>query len=213
MPYAPISVEHIANDQTRELFARSNDYLADVYTMLSSRPLHRTNGGGCNLTATLVLLCVVDALATYVYPKKPNSGKYAQQKRFKMLLFERLPWGQEAAGWMNKENATTLLYLEFRNTLTHALGVDQPSSLRESGFVEPTVGIWGNVRPKRIGNIDARKTWPAHWPVLSVLTDKRGTRDKLTVVALYWAIKTMVSELATTDPNQAFAGTTYGAYG
>lgn len=196
MPYAQISVGHLAKGQTRELFARANDYLADVYTMLSSRPLHRTNGGGCNLTATLVLLCVVDAIATYIYPKQPMSGQSAQQTRFRKLLVERLPWGAEAMGWMNKQDAATLLYLEFRNTLTHALGVDQPSDLRKRGFVEPTVGIWGNVSPKRIGNVDARKTWPEHWPVLSVLTDGRGTRQKLTVVALYWAIKRMVSDLA-----------------
>ena len=196
MPYAAISVEHIADSRTRLLFARANDYLADVYTMLSSRPLHRTKGGGCNLTATLVLLCVVDALATHVYPKKPISGKYNQWKRFKTLIVDRLPWGKDATRWMNKEDAANLLYIEFRNTLTHALGEDAPSEFRESGFVEPTVGIWGKVRPKHIGKIDARKTWPDNWPVLDVLTDGRGTRNKLTVVALYWAIKTMVGEMA-----------------
>lgn len=196
MPYAAISVEHISVIRSRNLFARANDFIADVYTMLSSRPLHRTNGGGCNLTATLVLLCVVDAMATHVYPKTPSSGEHHQWKRFKKLIVDRLPWGQDATRWMNKEKAANLLYLEFRNTLTHALGEDAPSGFRESGFVEPTVGIWGNVKPKRISSIDARKTWPDDWPVLDVLTDGRGTRNKLTVVALYWAVKRMIGEMA-----------------
>ncbi len=198
MPYAHIPSGHIADDQTRELFIRASDFLADVYTMLSSRPLQRTKGGACNLTATLVLLCVVDALAKYIYPRTPRSGKGSQQKRFARLLVDKLPWGLEASGWMKKEDAANLLYMEFRNTLTHALGVDQPSDLRRGEFVEPTVGIWGNVKPKRISNIDARKSWPEDWPVLTVLTDSRGTRDKLTVAALYWAIKRMVGELAAT---------------
>lgn len=195
MPYAKISTEHIADQRTRELFARASDYLADVYTMLSSRPLHRTKGGACNLSATLVLLCVVDAIATHVYPREPMSGDKSQKQRFESLIVERLPWGSETAGWMNKEVAASVLYLEFRNTLTHALGVDAPSEFRIHGFVEPTIGIWGNVRPKRISKVDARKTWPDQWPILSVLTDERGTRDKLTVVALYWAMKKMMSDL------------------
>lgn len=193
MPYERIPTAHISDPLVRELFARADDFLADTYSMLSSRSLKRTKGGGCNLTATLVLLCILDATAKYVYPRKP---KNSQRKRITKLIVDKLPWGPESAGWMRKEDAAALLYLEFRNPLTHALGRDKRSPYRRSGFVEPTVGVWGSVLPKRMGSIDARKKWPERWPVLSVLSDASGTRDKLTVVALYWAVKSMVASLA-----------------
>jgi len=197
VPYTRIATAHIVDADLRGLFERSNDYLADVYSMLSSRPLKRTKGGGCNLTATLVLLCIVDALATHVWPKTPATGKGAQGIRFKDLVVDKLPWGSASAGWMDKNDAAELLYLECRNTLTHELGRDRTRSFVKLGFVEPTVGVWGNVRPKnRIGTVDARTSWPDKWPIVSVLTDSRGTRYKVTVVALYWAVKAMVRSMS-----------------
>jgi hypothetical protein len=197
MPYARIAVAHIADARTRDLFRRADDFLADVYTMLSSRPLARTKGGGCNLTATLVLLCIVDAIATYVYPKVPVDGeKDAQKRRFTRLLRDKLPWGPPKHGWVPKTVAAAVFYLEHRNTLTHALGTDRPSKHRGSGWVEPTAGIWGDIRPQRIGVVDARKSWPEEWPALRVLTDGKGTRHKVTVAGLYWAVKKMVADLA-----------------
>lgn len=197
VPYARIATAHITDADLRGLFERANDYLADVYSMLSSRPLKRTKGGGCNLTATLVLLCIVDSLATHVWPKTPVGNKGAQGTRFKTLLVQKLRWGPASAGWMDKSDAAELLYLECRNTLTHELGRDTAKSFLNLGFVEPTVGVWGNVRPKnRIGSVDSRKSWPDKWPIVSVLTDSKGTRYKVTVVALYWAVKDMVSNMA-----------------
>jgi hypothetical protein len=193
MPYARIPFAHIKDPLKRELFNRADDFLADVYSMLGNHRLKRTGAGGCNLTATLVLMCVVDALAKYIYPRKPRNR---QGPRFKKLIIDRLPWGSDADGWMRKEDAAELFYVEFRNPLTHALGKDRASKARRTGFVEPTAGIWGNIRTKRIGAVDARKTWPANCPVLTVLTDAGGTRDKLTVAALYWAVKSMVKDLA-----------------
>ena len=93
MPYRRIKKSHIADEHTRKLFDRADAFIADVYSMLSSKPLKRTKAGGCNLTAPLVLLCVVDAIATHHYPKVPPRGvKDAQRLRFTRLLRERLPW-------------------------------------------------------------------------------------------------------------------------
>jgi hypothetical protein len=91
--------------------------------------------------------------------------------------------------------AATILYKEFRNTLTHALGKDAASDFREAGFDQPTVGPWGKIKPKRIGAVDARKSWPGKWPILQVWEDNSGKRDKLTVAALYWAVKDLVKKM------------------
>src|SRR5689334_22741312 len=134
MPYTRIKTAHIADANTKEMFDRANDYLADVYSMLSSRPLMRTKGGGCNLTATLVLLCIIDALATHVWPKTPSSGKGAQGIRFAELITAKLHWGPISAGWMPKHEAGELLYLACRNTLTHELGRDRTRTFLKAGF-------------------------------------------------------------------------------
>ena len=52
---------------------------------------------------------------------------------------------------MDKCDAAELLYLECRNTLTHELGRDTAKAFLGLGFAEPTVGVWGNVRPATIG--------------------------------------------------------------
>lgn len=140
VPYARIAFAHIRDPLKRELFNRADDFLADVYSMLAKHPLKRTGAGGCNLTATLVLMCIVDAMAKYIYPRRPRNNQGA---RFKKLIIDKLPWGSEADGWMRKEDAAELFYIEFRNPLTHALGKDKPSNARRAGFVEPTAGIWG----------------------------------------------------------------------
>ena len=94
--------------------------------------------------------------------------------------------------------AAELLYDEFRNPLTHALGVDEPSSNRPVGFIEPSAGPWGKITTRKIGKIDARRSWPEAWPIVGPYTDKLGRRHKLTVAGLYWAVKKMVADLAAT---------------
>lgn len=196
MPYSSIDYRHIVDPETRALFHRASDVLGDVYTMLSSRPLHRTKGGGCNLAATLVLLCIVDAIATHHYPKLPAGKRGDQRIRFTTLIRDKLPGWGAAARWTPLNVAAELLYDEFRNPLTHALGVDAPSGNRPAGYVEPTAGPWGAIPRKRIGAIDARRGWPEAWPIVGPYTDKSGTRHKLTVAGLYWAVKRMVADLA-----------------
>ena len=35
-------------------------------------------------------MCIVDAMATYVYPRRPQEN---QGERFKKLIIDKLPWG------------------------------------------------------------------------------------------------------------------------
>jgi hypothetical protein len=196
MPYERIPTAHIAAAGLRELFERADAYLADVYTMCSGHQLKRTKGGACLYPSTLVLLCVVDAMATYVWPRKPTGRRGDQERRLVTLMEEKLlPW-PKVAGWTPMPDAAHILYIEMRNTLTHELGRDKASVFRQSGYAEPTIGFWGPVRPTRMSFVDACKKWPETWPILGPLQDGRGTRDKLTVVALYWAVKRMVKEMA-----------------
>jgi hypothetical protein len=200
MPYQRISWAHIADPKLKAIIHRSDLLLGDVYTMCCKHPLKRTNAGGCQFAVALVLLCIIDALAGCVYPASNFSHKKGvQEKRFKKLIREKVHW---ASGGMKVAQAASILWKEYRNPLTHAAGLDEKAQHKHAGLDEPVVGIWGDVKPQRIGNVDRRKTWPDSWPILSpdrgVLRTATGkpARLKLTGVALYWAVKHLVRDLA-----------------
>lgn len=201
MPYQRIPSAHIADPQKRAIIHRADLLLGDVYTMCCKHPLDRTKAGGCNFSAALVLVCIIDALATYVYaPTKALPQKRGvQEERFKRLIQEQLFWYPE---WKSAAEFASFLWNECRNPLAHAAGLDGRSRHKDKGFDEPVVGFWGEVKPQKIANVDRRKTWPKSWPILS--PDRRVVRTatgkparlKLTIVALYWAVKKLVLDLA-----------------
>lgn len=201
MPYQRILFEHIADPNVKAIVHRADLLLGDVYTMCCKHPLKMTNAGGCQFSAALVLLCIIDALAAYVYPptKAMLKKKGVQEERFKKLIREQLHW---PSGGVDVVQAAAILWDECRNPLTHAAGLDDRARHRHAGLDEPVVGIWGDVKPKRISNVDRRKSWPDSWPILSpdrgVLRSATGrpARLKLTVVALYWSVKKLVRDLS-----------------
>lgn len=201
MPYQRIQWAHITDPNVKAIIHRADLLLGDVYTMCCKHPLKKTNAGGCQFSAVLVLLCIIDALATYVYPatKSMQKRKGVQEKRFKKLIREQLYW---PASSMNKAQAASVLWKEFRNPLTHATGLDEIAQHKRSGLDEPVAGIWGDVQPQRISQVDRRKSWPDSWPILA--PDRRTLRAAtgkparlaLTVAALYWSVKKLVRDLA-----------------
>jgi len=206
MPYHHVSVTRPTTKAEAKVFDHASAMLADVYTMCSGHQLKRTKGGGCNFSAALVLVCVLDALAGHIYAptmaiKSRTKARGVQQLRFEKLIVDLMPWHPSWAP--TKQDFAEILYVEIRNPLTHEVGRD-PSFVkaRPPGFTEPEVNVWSAVKPRRIGVVDARKTWPEKWPILEpdprLLSSATGkpTRYRLTVVALYWAVKDILGQLA-----------------
>jgi hypothetical protein len=192
MAYTRIPTAHIADATAKELLDRSNDLLADVYVMCSTAWLRRLKAGKCNLSIALVLSCIVDALAARLYSNTRGQG--TQQWRFETLVKDKLHW---PASSIPKSLGATVLYVECRNPLVHAVGMEpDDKSHRPSGFVDTTVGPWGEVKERPMSRIDVMTTWPDAWPVVEVLTDRTGTRYKVTAVALYWVVKDLVRQFA-----------------
>lgn len=141
----------------REIFDHANGCMFDIYNMLR---LMAPNGGGCNYSAALVLLSVIDGLATEVWPGSDQEED--QEKRFKRLIRNKLPWGPEGKGkWVDKGNAADQLYTEFRNPLVHQLAWDKAASSRPFGYVEPVIGKWGPLPcdMRDMAKIDALPAW------------------------------------------------------
>ncbi len=195
MPYCHLKWKTIQDPSKKSIFEHTDMYLSDTYGMLRTLPPSDGDGGGGNFSATLVLLCVIDGLAKWRYPNVDNKDG----KRFKKLIRDELPWGLVGKGkWVDKGNAADQLYTEFRNPLVHELAKDTKASSRPSGYSEPVIGKWGSI-PKEyhdIVKIDALSKWDEGWPILAESTDRKGNpRYKLTVPALYWAVKNMANKM------------------
>lgn len=197
MSYTHLNWKTLPDSHLKKLFHDADMYLFDVYGMFRTLPPPDGDGGGGNFSIALVLLCIVDGLAAEVWPRRTNVPN--QEKRFKRLIRDRLPWGPEGKGkWVNKGTAADQLYNEFRNPLVHELAKDKAARSRPKGYVEPVVGKWGPV-PKRlqdIAKIDALPKWDDGWPLLQESTDVQGRpRYKLSAPGLYWAVKQLAKDM------------------
>jgi hypothetical protein len=137
---------------SESVFQHTDMYLFDTYGMLRTLPPSDKDGGGGNFSATLVLLCLIDGLAKWIWPTADP------EQRFKGLIRCGLPWGPEGKGkWVDKGNAADQLYTEFRNPLVHELAKEKdtkpkPSS-RPAGYVEPVIAKWGSI-PDELHDIE-----------------------------------------------------------
>ncbi|MGB8275454.1 MAG: hypothetical protein WCF16_09340 [Alphaproteobacteria bacterium] len=188
----------IQDPKLKKLFHHADMLLFDVYGMFRSLPPAGGDGGGGNFSIVLVLLCIVDGLATEAWPGRSLATE--QGRRFKRLIRAKLPWGPEGKGkWVQKGIAADQLYNEFRNPLVHELGADKVAKSRPRAYVEPIIGKWGSVPDdmKDISLIDALPKWKDGWPLFSEITDKHGERRfKLSAAGLYWAVKRLAIEMA-----------------
>ena len=191
MPYSPLNWRTL-QDPMRQVVYHTDMYLFDTYGMLRTLPPSDKDGGHGLFSATLVLLCVIDGLAGWRWPT------ICQEQRFKKLIRCQLRWGPEGKRkWMDKGTAAVLLYTEFRNPLVHELAMEKDTTTI-SRPAEPAIKKWGNIPDELhdIEKIDALPEWNQDWPILADSADVKGSpRYKLTVSALYWAVKKMANEM------------------
>jgi hypothetical protein len=135
------------------------------------------------------LCCLIDGLAVDVWPTCAKVD--AQDKRFKRLIRERLPYH---VNWVDKGFAAKFLYLELRNPLVHQAGQDVATSAR-GGMKEIGIGKWIGVAEKDIDAIEALDEWPENWPLLSYQEVGEWSWYDLSDIALYWAVKKMAKNL------------------
>ena len=100
--------------------------LADVHAMLRL-PIVGDPGlqGGCNLSATQVLLSVVSGVSVTVHDPSALTRREDRGKLFREVLEKHYPWNEEqhVPGARLGADAAADLYSLFRNPLAHTLGV------------------------------------------------------------------------------------------
>ena len=198
MAYTHIDFTSFEDRTLRKVFRHADMYLRDAYGMFRALPPADGDGGVGNFSIILVLLCVIDGLATEVWPGSDQVKKPKQ--RFKKLIRCKLHWGTEGKEkWVDKGNAAVRLYAEFRNPLVHELGKDKSGTSHPEEYGEPVIGKWGNVPEdlRDIAKIDALEEWNDAWPILSLTKDGSGKPAyKLAAAGLYWAVKRLALDLA-----------------
>ena len=75
MPYRPVNYQDIPDHHLKEVFARADLLLKDVYGMFKLPPKLKGAGSG---DWALVLVCIIDGIARHVYPtdrwRTPRTG-------------------------------------------------------------------------------------------------------------------------------------------
>ena len=194
MSYQPLNCSKVSHPVLQRAFSNADALLFDVFGMFPRDSEPDIDRGGCNFSIVIVLLCIVDGVARDIYPTRLVKD---QEKRFKRLLTQKLPWSESNGKWIEIAEAARNLYLELRNPLVHELGQDKVTGARRSGFLEPKIGHWGEIDEefRNIARIDELNEWNDDWPVLYVQKDIGGSRIKVCCAALYWSVKHMVQDL------------------
>jgi hypothetical protein len=206
MPYQHIAITRSVGKRERKILDHADAMLSDVYSMLEMHPLPPGKVGGCNFSALLVLVCLLDALAAHIYHPTRSFRQWkrrgVQFKRMQKMTLDLMPWHES---WSpDKATFVQHLYYEFRNPLAHEAGRDPKKRIkaRPRGWQESMVAMWGEVKPVDISQVDTWTNWPEEWPIFEaysgVVRSKTGKpfRYRLTVVALYWAVKDIVRQLS-----------------
>lgn len=195
MPYRHIEIPPGLPAAVDEAARNADMYLHDVYGMFQLPLDSVVEGGGCNFSIALILLCVIDGVSCHIYPRGAPGD---EGQRFKRLVRDKLYWPINNSPWIDKGEAAKFLWAELRNPLAHSLAADQPSRARRSGHDEPNIGKWGEIPPERrnIDEIDGLAAWSDDWPTGYVVTNAEGKPCiKLCGAAFYWAVKRMIQTL------------------
>ncbi|MEQ9642502.1 MAG: hypothetical protein RIM84_20915 [Alphaproteobacteria bacterium] len=159
-----------------------NDRLADAHVMMRL-PLGDLEAG-CNYSVVDLLLAVVSGVSTRLYP----SSLTGKGELFKNLLIDHYPWANEPAGGPQPNVAADILWKQYRNPLTHALGM-------EPGGGYSDVKVIKNPRTEaELEAIELNPAWPTEWDKPTLFQTASGI--ELRVKCLYWGVRRMIESVA-----------------
>lgn len=193
MPYQHLKWNAVEHPIRQQILMHTDWLLHDLYGIFRSKS-EKDHGGGGSFTIALVLCCVMDGLATEIWPGKRAKG--GLRGRIEKLFRERLPW-QDAPKWVSRKTAADVVFLEVRNMLVHHGGKDEATKARPHGYGEPVATKWKPL-PKGDQNIDkieSLKAWPSKWPVIWEDVAYGKSCYMISGVGLYWAVKQMTVQM------------------
>lgn len=182
----------------RRILHHASAMLADVYSMLDVPRGPDAPGGGCNFAMGLVLVCILDGLATEVWPVIPSGGGDDQLARMQRLA-TRFDWPERRGHWITRQEAIKVLYHEARNPLVHNLGANTHWRGRPRDFADAAIVVrmrdWAKPSAEELETLI---DWPEKWPVVfrKPKPENGDRRFVVSVPALYWHVKQLAAGLA-----------------
>ena len=190
MAYQKLTIPLATASDVRELVEQQIDpLLHDVHAMLRL-PMKNDAGleAGCNLTSVLVLLAVVDGVATRLHRNQHPSDNGTS---FERCLDDYFPWDEEpnVGGRIVGSEASAILYRAHRDALVHNLG-----GIRNQDFLADTKILKGPLTEDEIESIEQSRSRPSHWgvPTLRRTNENGSTEQKLIVKCFYWGVRRMI---------------------
>ncbi len=169
--------------------------LADVHAMLRL-PIDSDPGlgGGCNLSATQVLLSVVSGVSVTVYDPSALTRRGDRGPLFREVLEKHYPWKEERhlPGARLDAAAAVELYRLFRNPLAHTLGVVDP---QDNPLGRRVIIEKGSVPEADIVLLERATSRPADWTNPTLREDDNEL--VLWVLSFYWGVRRMICNVAT----------------
>ncbi|NWH08004.1 MAG: hypothetical protein HXY22_05040 [Alphaproteobacteria bacterium] len=184
MAYEPLNYKVFSKNsdpENEEFFRKLDSLFHDVYGMFSSLPPAGGDGGGGNFSIALVLICILDAIG-----KKKHEG--SQRVIFNRVVQE-MTWPC-IDGHIGRCEFADIVYVEIRNILVHAAGVDDSRSwARPQNYKEPNLDKWNTIKPefRHIEYIDTMQCWPKEWAIVE--NDKDGRKYIFNLAGLYYLTK------------------------
>src|SRR5579863_5755428 len=151
----------------RRALKQADLLLADARTMYRLPLPSRSLTAGCNYAMAITLFSIVAGLAATIYPIRviDRKGASLDKALFVRLIVEKLPWHENAAGWMDKSTAAGAMYENFRCPLVHDLGTGLRARTHKA--TKWVVGKRGLQTRLPMTQIERYEEWPENRPILS----------------------------------------------
>jgi hypothetical protein len=204
MAYKPLDLDKDTPPHVRALI-RSVEKMcfSDVHTMLRLPEETGSLDSNCDFAIAHVLMAVIGGVSATLYmPGIKNQDR----AKFTGVLTHYYPWDREPCH-ITPQATAIAIYEEFRNPLTHDLGLDIDNKRKGAKLILKRLAFGKGGLPEsfietELEGYARRKNMSA-----TLTLTKTGTRERkiLLVEALYWGVRQMIQNISADKTRMAAA--------
>ncbi len=165
--------------------------LRDIHTMFRLPMRARGLEAGCNFAIAHNLLALISGISVTLYEHDGGSGELFQR------LMDDVYWKIDPPEGIDPSKATDVLYKEFRNVLTHDLGIaiDYDQKTKKRRVVQPDFRLVIKKYEGLSEEVLELREIALTRPEMSATLRVEGKTATLLVDGLYWGLRRLVETL------------------